>query len=63
MDKSREIESLRITIRDLSPDDINSRKLQKNTKGVVIVSIKNNSPLINLLSENDIISDKNNVSG
>ncbi len=53
--KDKEIESLRITIRDLSPDDINSRKLQKNTKGVVIVSIKNNSPLINLLSENDII--------
>ncbi len=53
--KDKEIESLRITIRDLSSDDINSRKLQKNTKGVVIVSIKNNSPLINLLSENDII--------
>ena len=36
-------------------EDITSRNLKKNIKGVVIVGITNRSPLANLLSVNDII--------
>ena len=53
--KEREIETLKITVRDITEKDINSRNLQKNIKGVVIVDIANRSPLANLLSVNDII--------
>ena len=53
--KEKEIESLKITVRDLTSEDINLRNLKKNTKGVVIVDIANRSPLANLLSVNDII--------
>ena len=50
-----EIESLKITVRDLNEEDISLRKLNKNTKGVVIVEIFNKSPLKGLLNVNDII--------
>ena len=53
--KEKEIETLKITVRDITSEDIASRKLTKNTKGVVIVDIANRSPLTNLLSVNDII--------
>ena len=53
--KENEIETLKITVRDLTSEDIASRNLTKNTKGVVIVEIANRSPLTNLLSINDII--------
>jgi serine protease Do len=53
--KEKEIETLKITVRDLTSEDIASRNLTKNTKGVVIVDIANRSPLTNLLSVNDII--------
>ena len=53
--KEKEIETLKITVRDITSEDIASRKLTKNTKGVVIVDIANRSPLTNLLSINDII--------
>ena len=53
--KENEIETLKITVRDLTSEDITSRNLKKNTKGVVIVDIANRSPLANLLSSNDII--------
>ena len=49
-----EIESLKITVRDLNKEDISSRKL-KITKGVVITEISNKSPLKGLLKINDII--------
>ena len=53
--KESEIESLKITVRDITDKDITSRNLKKNIKGVIIVDIANRSPLANLLSVNDII--------
>ena len=49
------IETLKITVRDITDKDISSRNLNKNTTGDVIVNISNKSSLINLLSVNDII--------
>ncbi len=61
--KETEIETLKITVRDITNEDIASRNLKKNTKGVVIIDIANRSPLLNLLSINDIIIEvqKNSV--
>ena len=53
--KEVEIENLKITVRDLNEEDISSRKLNKNTKGVVIMEISNISPLKGLLNINDIV--------
>ena len=53
--KEVEIENLKITVRDLNEEDISSRKLNKNTKGVVIMEISIISPLKGLLNVNDII--------
>ncbi len=53
--KDKEIESLKIAVRDISDKDISSRNLDKKLKGVVITEISNRSPLANLLSINDII--------
>tara|TARA_Y100000591_G_scaffold331171_1_gene364238 strand:+ start:323 stop:1726 length:1404 start_codon:yes stop_codon:yes gene_type:complete len=53
--KEKEIESLKITVRDVTEDDITSRRLRKNTSGAVILDISSRSPLVNLLSINDII--------
>ncbi len=49
-----EIENLKISVRDLTKDDISSRNL-KITEGVVITEILNKSPLKSLLNVNDII--------
>tara|TARA_B100000575_G_scaffold293311_1_gene304249 strand:+ start:47 stop:1450 length:1404 start_codon:yes stop_codon:yes gene_type:complete len=61
--KENEIDTLKITVRDITNEDITTRNLNKNTKGVVILDIANRSPLINLLSVNDIIIEvqKNSV--
>jgi serine protease Do len=48
------IESLKIIVRDLSKDDINNRKLPKNTTGVVVDEILEGSPLM-FVSANDVI--------
>ena len=53
--KESEIETLKITVRDITNEDITSRNLKKNTKGAVIVDIANRSPLANLVRVNDII--------
>ena len=53
--KENEIETLKITVREITDKDINSRNLDKKTTGVVIVNIANQSPLANLLRVNDII--------
>jgi len=53
--KENEIETLKITVREITDEDINSRNLDKKTTGVVIVNIANQSPLVNLLRVNDII--------
>ena len=49
------IETLKIKIRDVNNEDIRKRNLSKNSKGVVIVEISNDSPLARVLSVNDII--------
>ena len=48
------IDSLKIVVRDLNKDDINDRKLPKNTTGVVVHQILEESPLMSL-SVNDVI--------
>ena len=48
------IEQLKISVRDLTKDDINDRKLPKNTTGVVITKILEGTPLI-FISVNDVI--------
>ena len=53
--KEEDIESLKITVREVNEQDISSRKLNKKTTGVVITDISNRSPLTNLLKVNDII--------
>ena len=53
--KIEDIEKLKIAVRALSKDDISSRNLNSKTTGVVITEISARSPLINLLSVNDII--------
>ena len=53
--KEEPIKSLKISVREVNEDDISSRNLNKNTKGVVITNIENKSPLVSVLSINDII--------
>ena len=62
--KEIDIETLKITVRDITPNDIEVRKLQKNLKGVVIVYISNKSPLAGSLQVGDIILEiqKNKIS-
>ena len=48
------VKDLKILIRDLTKEDISERKLPKNTKGVVVMEILDESPLV-FLSVNDII--------
>ena len=55
INKEIEIETLKITVRDISNQDIESRKLDKNIKGAVIVNISSKSSLSGLLNVNDII--------
>ena len=50
-----DIDKLKIAVRDINSEDISSRNLNKKTSGVVITEISSRSPLINLLSVNDII--------
>ena len=59
-----DIETLKITVRDITTSDIENRKLEKNLKGVVILDISNKSPLSGLLQEGNIILEvqKNKVS-
>ena len=55
-DKSKyvQVESLKISVRDLNEDDIEKRKLPKNTTGVVVMEVLEGSPLM-FVSKNDII--------
>merc|ERR1711965_936703 len=43
--KELSIDKLKITVRELSKDDIKSRKLPNQSSGLVITKIENNSPL------------------
>ena len=55
-DKSKftKIEELKISIRDLTKDDISKRNLPKNTQGVVVTEIFEGSPLM-FVSVDDVI--------
>ena len=53
--KEKVIKSLKISVREVNDNDISSRNLNKNIKGVVITNIENKSPLVSVLSVNDII--------
>ena len=50
-----EIETLKISVRDINSEDRLKRKLSKNSRGVVITKILNTSPLQGQLNINDII--------
>jgi len=52
--KTTEIESLKINVRLIEAKDIEERNLPKNTKGLVITEIANDSP-INYLNAGNII--------
>ena len=52
--KHVEVEKLKIFIRDLNKNDIDERKLPKNTTGVVITKILEGTPLM-FVSVNDVI--------
>ena len=49
------IESLKISVRELTKEDIKSRNLPNQTSGLVITKIDNDSPLINSVEVNSII--------
>jgi serine protease Do len=59
-----DIETLKITVRDITASEIESRKLEKNLKGVVISQISTTSPLAGILQVGDIILEvqKNKIS-
>ena len=52
--KTSEIKELKLTVRVLTKEDINIRKLPENTTGVVITKIEDSSP-VNYLNINDVI--------
>ena len=54
-EKDTEIETLKITVRNITTKDIKDRKLEKNLKGVVIKSISSRSVVAGMLREGDII--------
>ena len=49
------IENLKISVRDLTKEDVEQRRLDKNLKGVVVTKISSESPLSFLISMGDII--------
>ena len=53
--KEQKIESLKITVRELSKEDIKNRNLPIQTSGLVITQIDSNSPLSDSIEVNSII--------
>ncbi len=53
--KEQRIESLKITVRQLSKEDIKTRSLPNQTTGLIITQIDNDSPLIDSIEINSII--------
>ena len=49
------VETLKISVREITNEDIKSRNLPNQTKGLVITKIENDSPLINSIEVNSII--------
>ena len=54
-EKDTEIETLKITVRNITTKDIQDRKLEKNLKGVVITNISSKSVVAGMLRDGDII--------
>ena len=54
--QTSKIESLKITVRVLTKDDIKNRKLPNQTSGLVVTKIENNSPVAKSLEVNSIIT-------
>ena len=54
-ERDTEVETLKITVRNIIAKDIKDRKLEKNLKGVVITSISSRSVAAGMLREGDII--------
>ena len=53
--KELNIEKLKITVRELSKEDIKFRNLPNQTSGLVITKIENDSPLLNSIEVNSVI--------
>tara|TARA_Y100001970_G_scaffold249267_1_gene319607 strand:+ start:779 stop:2185 length:1407 start_codon:yes stop_codon:yes gene_type:complete len=53
--KELAVETLKISVRELSKEDIKTRNLPNQTSGLVITKIENDSPLINSVEVNSII--------
>ena len=49
------IENLKISVREITKEDINSRNLPNQTSGLVITKVENDSPLFNSIEVNSII--------
>jgi len=54
--QTSKIESLKITVRVLTKDDIKNRKLPNQTSGLVVTKIENNSPVAKSIEVNSIIT-------
>jgi len=53
--KETSIENLKITVREITKDDIKNRNLPNQTSGLVITQIENDSPLNGSIEVNSII--------
>ena len=53
--EEQSIESLKITVRELSSEDIKNRNLPNQTTGLIITQIEKDSPLLNSIEVNSII--------
>ena len=53
--KESRIENLKISVRDITKEDIKTRNLPNQTSGLVITNIESDSPLINSIETNSII--------
>jgi serine protease Do len=53
--KEIKIKDLKISVRELTKEDIKSRKLPNQTSGLVVTSIENGSPLLNSIDVDSII--------
>jgi serine protease Do len=53
--KETEIKDLKVTVRQITKDDIKSRNLPNQTSGLVVTKIANDSPLISSVEVNSII--------
>ena len=53
--KETRIEKLKITVRELTKEDIENRNLPNQSRGLVITQIENDSPLIKSVDVNSVI--------